>query len=397
MQREVVDRFAEEEMMSVGEIYFAGAIKTLETYPGGEGKKVMEQYNIFGDCSMSIHPGDDTGAASIYTAPGPGEGNPPEIRSFDANGAVTDQFLAYNTGGFGARLAAGHLLGSAARFIVTGPGPGPGFGPHIRGFSPGGTPFPGCQFLAYGVKKYGARVSVGDIDGDGRDEILTAPGPGAGFGPHVRAWNVDQGGVTPISQVSFLPFNTRQGGAEVSAGDIDGDGYDEILVTPGQLPLFGSHLKGFNFDGTVLQGLPGLNFFAYSGLRFGLNAAPGDLDGDGREEIITAPGPGPSYGAFIRGWQYDGGGHPDAKVMPLSGFSFFAYAQGTRFGANIGCGPYPAEKGRHLLYTAPGPGSMNTAHVRGWRYQAGAAQSMPGVNFFAYDAYGYGCIVAGDQ
>jgi hypothetical protein len=238
-------------------------------------------------------------------------------------------------------------------------------------------------------------VSLGDIDGDGRDEILTAPGPGTGFGPHIRAWNADMGGVTPISAVSFLPFNTRKGGAEVAAGDIDGDGYDEILVAPGQMRAFGSHLKGFDYDGSVLTALPGLNYFAYGGLKFGLNVATGNLDGGVSEEIITAPGPGPFYGAFIRGWRYDGSGGPDGKVMPLNGFSFFAYAQGMRYGAAIGCGLYPGQRSQHLLYTAPGPGQANAAHIRGWSYEGGSAQTIPGLNFFAYDAYGFGGRVTG--
>ena len=84
-------------------------------------------------------------------------------------------------------------------------------------------------------------------------------------------------------------------------------------------------------------------------------------------------------------------------VMPPTGFRFFAYAQGPKFAAAIACGLSPGERGQHLLYTAPGPAKATPAHIRGWSYQAGSAQTIPGVNFFAYDTYRFGCRVAGGK
>ncbi len=81
--------------------------------------------------------------------------------------------------------------------IITGAGPGAVFGPHVRGWNydgtPGVTPVPGVSYFAYGTPKWGVNVSAGDIDGDGYDEIVTGAGPGAVYGPHVRGWNVDGG------------------------------------------------------------------------------------------------------------------------------------------------------------------------------------------------------------
>ena len=66
------------------------------------------------------------------------------------------------------------------------------------------------SFLAYGTHRWGVNVACGDLDGDGIDEIVTGPGPGAVFGPHVRGWNYDGTALTAIPGVSFLALRHAQ-------------------------------------------------------------------------------------------------------------------------------------------------------------------------------------------
>jgi subtilisin-like proprotein convertase family protein len=56
MQTEVIDLLVAETENSLGALYFSGAMKTLDDYPppGSEGLKLMQQYNIFGDCSLVV-------------------------------------------------------------------------------------------------------------------------------------------------------------------------------------------------------------------------------------------------------------------------------------------------------------------------------------------------------
>jgi len=100
-------------------------------------------------------------------------------------------------------------------------------------------------------------------------------------------------------------------------GDVDADGRADIVITP---YAGGPHVRIFNGDATVKN--PG--FFAYDqSLRGGVNVAVGDVDADGRADIITAPATGSSQ---VR--VFDGAGNPMT--------SFFAYNESFRGGLSLG-------------------------------------------------------------
>ncbi len=213
----------------------------------------------------------------------------------------------------GSNVAAGDLDNDGYDEIVTGAGPGAVFGPHVRGWdydgTPGVAPVPGVSYFAYGTLKWGVNVACGDIDGDGYDEIVTGAGPGAVFGPHVRGWNVDGGAAAAIPAVSFMAYGTNRFGVRVTCGDVDGDGIDEIVTGPGPGTIFGTHIRGWNYDGGVLAEIPGINFFAWahSLASYGANVWAGtDLDGDGRDELVVGCGPDPDVGTPVKAYRYDG-------------------------------------------------------------------------------------------
>jgi hypothetical protein len=323
----------------------------------------------------------DLGNEHLVAAPGPGPYNPPLVRT------IHNEWEAYANQGYGVNVACAKLNRTGLDELITGPGPGPGYSPRVRGWNLKGLPVTRVDFLAYGVNKFGANVAAGDIDGDGFDEILTAPGPGAVFGPHVRGWNFDGGNnVTPISAVNFIAYGTKKWGANVACGDVDGDGFEEIITGSGPNAYFGPHVRGWNYDGGKdTQPLPGLSFMAYS-TKYGANVACGNFALDNREAIITGPGPDPMATSHVRAWRY-----ALADVAPFQGINFFPYPTSSyKYGAVVSAGQANIDL-RDEILTMPGAGPTLYAYAKAWKFNG--AQILPenninGVAFPAWMKYG---------
>jgi uncharacterized repeat protein (TIGR01451 family) len=170
--------------------------------------------------------------------------------------------------------------GESAGLVVA--GADAGATPHVRVFD-GRTGALVREFLAYDPAfRGGVRVALGDVTGDGVLDVLTGAGPGGG--PHVKVFD----GATGAEVRSFFAFDAAfTGGVFVAAGDVNGDGFADVVV--GADGGGGPHVKVFDGkDGALL-----FSFFAYdAGFHGGVRVGAGDVNGDGFADLITGAGPG---------------------------------------------------------------------------------------------------------
>jgi DNA-binding beta-propeller fold protein YncE len=227
--------------------------------------------------------------------------------------ASSTGFMAYAStirGGY--YIASGNVLSGANDEIVT--GTGDGMAPQVRVFDSAGNAK--AQFFAYAsTLRTGVRVTTCDVNGDGLDEIITIPGKGAL--PQVRVLNAYG---TPVTSGFYALDGKFTGGANLSCGDIDGNGIKDIVVAASQGG--GPHVLVYDQNGKIR-----VNFFAYDrNFRGGIKVTTADIDGDGRDEIVT----GPEVGApHIQIFQLRGG-----NIHRLSP-GFYAFSVDYRGGVSV--------------------------------------------------------------
>lgn len=228
---------------------------------------------------------DGDGEDEVVVGAGPGGG--PQIRLFESDGTLVDQWFAFDESGrTGVFVATGDVNRDGVdEILVTEDVGGTG---RVKMFTKEGAEL--GTIKAFEIGQLGVRVATADVDGDGVDEIVT--GLGSGNKPRVRVFEP-----TGYFLGEFDAYaETYNKGIFVAGGDVNGDGVDEIVT--GTDVGGGPHVRVFTGSGVL-----DYDFFAYNeAFRGGVRVAVGDMTGDGIAEIITAAGPG--GGPHVRVWDH---------------------------------------------------------------------------------------------
>jgi membrane protease YdiL (CAAX protease family) len=324
--------------------------KTLRVGPAG-----YHRYELYGyGATVASGDIDGDGVSEIIVGGGPHGDKDSAVYIYDNTGELKETFLAYDPNvHYGVRVASGDVDGDGLDEIITAKGPAHENDTLVSVYDGRGEVK--FSFVAFACKRYGANVATGDIDGDGMDEILVSPGPGQGYKPIIKIFNSTGEMLFRFRVNDYIeipekrPLTVRHG-LQISAGDVDGDGSDEILVGLAHLKDYWVHVTVVDFvpEDVVFTQRP---WFAPFEARYGSTLASGDVTGDGIDEILVGRGPGAYNGGVVTvfgdGWE---------KIAELTLFDL-------RYGINVASvGVFGI--GRDQIIAAPGPGPDYPATVK---------------------------------
>ena len=306
-----------------------------------------------------------------------GRGFGPQIRVFDHRGILLTEFFAYQKGFRGGiEVSTADINGDGKADLIV--RPLSASGSHIRAYTYNASTKKFAlidSFFAFGDKYRGKiNMTVVDIDADGIAEIIVAPASGGG--PNVRVYVYN----STTSQIElldwFMAYGEKfRGGVSVAAGDVNGDGTLEMIVTPEGSG--GSNVRAYQFNASTKKfSLLGW-FMAYGDtFRGSVNVKLADINGDGSVEIITIPSS--NGGPNVRAYTYNSA----TGQFELLDW-FMAYDAKFRGGVRIAVGDVNGD-GRLDIVTSPASGGG--PNVRVYTYDSATKKFTLIDWFMAYSA-----------
>ena len=145
-----------------------------------------------------------------------------------------------------------------------------------------------------GAGFFGTSVATaGDVNGDGISDVIIGDAGGNAFIFHgVKNTGIPNGGSATSNTIISGLGSTGGGSSVASAGDVNGDGYSDVIVAMG-IPSSSAQVYYGSSSGISLA-LP--TVLTEAGGTFGLSvASAGDINGDGYSDVIVGDGAGKAY------------------------------------------------------------------------------------------------------
>lgn len=359
-----------------------------------------------GDSSTGLDVRPPDPVAEILTGPRSGAAH---VATFDGDGTEVQSYLGYPAGyGGGVSVAMGDVNGDGVDDVVVGASTGVARvrvidgARTIQGEASGDAIL--ADFLAFpSAYTGGVNVATGDLNDDGRVDIIVGAATGAA---HVRVvdgtsapGDGEVGGDAILADFFAFPL-TYTGGVVVASGDVNGDGRDDVVTGAATGTAHVRVIEGraaMAASGVVDAGLLA-NFFAFA-LTYtgGIHVASGDVNGDGRADVVVGAATGAAHVRVVEAAaaQAATGVIEDPGLLA----NFFAFALSYTGGVTVASGKL-TDDGRADVVAGAASG---VAHVRvfdGAAPPTGVADDPADrvADFFAYPvSYTAGVRVAAER